>query len=116
MSYTLAKLTGDVGRNIIDFATIGGAPQSNVMCSQNAKFDRASCRSIEPQDVTHQFVTSALYDLPFGTGRRFLSSGLLAHIVGGFRVNGILSLRSGLPLVIRGANATGRSPEYGRGP
>ena len=109
-SYTLAKLTGDVGRNIIDFGTIGGAPQSNVMCSQNAKFDRASCRSIEPQDVTHQFVTSALYDLPFGTGRRFLSSGPLAHIVGGFRVNGILSLRSGLPLVIRGANAPADRP------
>ena len=62
------------------------------------------CRSIEPQDVTHQFVASTLYDLPFGKGRRFLSSGLLAHIVGGFRVNGIVTLRSGLPLVVRGAN------------
>jgi hypothetical protein len=110
VSYTLAKLTGDVGRNIIDFGTIGGAPQGNVPCGQNAKFDRASCRSIEPQDVTHQFVTSALYDLPFGTGRRFLSSGFLAHIVGGFRVNGILSLRSGLPLLIRGANLPADRP------
>src|SRR6185312_7390609 len=66
VSYTYSRLTGDVGRNIIDFGTIGGAPQGNVMCSQNAKFDRKSCRSIEPQDVTHQFVSSTLYDLPFG--------------------------------------------------
>jgi hypothetical protein len=108
MSYTLSRLTGDVGRNIIDFGTIGGAPQGNVMCAQNAKFDRGSCRSIEPQDVTHQFVASTLYDLPFGKDRRFLSSGgALAAIVGGFRVNGIVTLRSGLPLVVRGANNGG---------
>ncbi len=106
-SYTFSRLTGDVGRNFIDFGTIGGAPQGNVMCAQNAKFDRRSCRSIEPQDITHQFVTSVLYDLPFGQGRRFLSSGVLSHVVGGFRVNGIVSLRSGLPLVIRGANNGG---------
>jgi hypothetical protein len=106
-SYTYARLVGDVGRNLIDFGTIGGAPQGNVMCSQNAKFDRQSCRSIEPQDITHQFVASALYDLPFGSGRRYLSSGVLAPIVGGFRINAIVSLRSGLPLVVRGANNGG---------
>ncbi len=105
VSYTLSRLTGDVGRNIIDFGTIGGAPQGNVMCSQNARFDRRSCRSIEPQDVTHQFVASTLYELPFGKDRRYLSSGgVLSHIVGGFRLNGIVTLRSGLPLVVRGAN------------
>ncbi len=106
-SYTFSRLTGDVGRNIIDFGTIGGAPQGNVPCGQNSKFDRRSCRSIEPQDVTHQFVASALYDLPFGRGRRFVSSGVPAAIVGGFRVNAIVSLRSGLPLVVRGANNGG---------
>jgi hypothetical protein len=104
-AYTLAKLYGDVGRNIIDFATVGGAPQGSVRCGQDSKFDRRSCRSIEPQDVTHQFVLSALYDLPFGRGRRFLSEGgPLSSIFGGFRLNGILSMHSGLPLVIRGAN------------
>jgi hypothetical protein len=83
-----------VGRNFIDFGTIGGAPQGNVMCAQNAKFDRRACRSVEPQVIAHQFVTSALYDLRFGKDRRYLSTGLLGQIVGGFRVNGILTLRS----------------------
>src|SRR6185503_19810691 len=106
-SYTLARLEGDVGRSIIDFGTVGGAPQGNVMCAQNARFDRRSCRSIEPQDVTHTFVMSTVYELPFGAGQRFLSSGVLAHVLGGFQVNGILSLRSGLPLVVRGANNGG---------
>jgi TonB dependent receptor len=106
-SYTYSRLVGDVGRNVIDFGTIGGAPQSAVMCGQNAKFDRRSCRSIEPQDITHQFVASTLYDLPFGPGRRYLTSGPLAAVAGGFRVNAIVSLRSGLPLVIRGASNGG---------
>jgi outer membrane receptor protein involved in Fe transport len=104
-SYTLARLEGDVGRSIIDFGTVGGAPQGNVMCAQNAKFDRRSCRSIEPQDVTHTFVLSTVYEIPIGQGQRFLSSGgILSNILGGFQINGILSLRSGLPLVVRGAN------------
>jgi hypothetical protein len=107
MSYTLSRLEGDVGRNIIDFASIGGAPQGAVMCGQNATFDRRSCRSVEPQEVRHQFVASTLYDLPFGKDQRFLSSGVLASIFGGFRLNGIITLRSGLPLVVRGANNGG---------
>ena len=91
---------GDVGRNIIDFGTVGGAPQSSVGCGQDSKFDRRSCRSVEPQDVTHSFVLSTVYELPFGKGeRRWLN-----HIIGGFQFNGILTLRSGLPLVVRGAN------------
>jgi Carboxypeptidase regulatory-like domain len=110
-SYTLARLEGDVGRNIIDFGTVGGAPQGNVMCSQNAKFDRRSCWSIEPQDVMHNFVLSTVYELPMGKGQRFLSSGgLLGNIFGGFQVNGILTLRSGLPLVVRGGIAPADRP------
>jgi hypothetical protein len=107
-SYTLARLEGDVGRSIIDFGTVGGAPQGNVMCAQNAKFDRRACRSIEPQDVTHNFVASAVYELPVGKDRRYLSSGgVLSHIIGGWQLNGVLTLRSGLPLVVRGANNGG---------
>jgi outer membrane receptor protein involved in Fe transport len=103
-AYTWSRLVGDVGRNIIDFATVGGAPQSSVGCGQDSKFDRQSCRSVEPQDVTHSFVVSTVYELPFGKGQRYLTSGPLAAIAGGFQINGILALRSGLPLVVRGAN------------
>ena len=99
-AYTFSKLIGDVGRNIIDFGTVGGAPQSAVTCGQDSKFDRRSCRSIEPQDLTHSFVLSTVYELPFGKG----SSGWLDHVIGGFQLNGIVTLRSGLPLVVRGAS------------
>ena len=107
-AYTYSRLVGDVGRNFIDFGTVGGAPQGNVMCAQDARFNRRACWSIEPQDVTHQFALTGLYELPFGRGRRFLSAGgILSQILGGFQVNGALTLRSGLPLVVRGANNGG---------
>ncbi len=104
-SYTFSKLIGDVGRNVIDFGTTGGAPQNSVGCGQDAKFNRRSCRSIEPQDITHLSVTSVLYELPIGKGKRFLANGgAAAQLIGGWQLNGILTLRGGLPLIVRGAN------------
>jgi hypothetical protein len=50
-------------------------------------------------DLTHNFVASALYDLPFGKGKEFLSS--LPKVANGFISNWTLSsiatLQSGLP-------------------
>lgn len=104
-SYTFSKLIGDIGRNIIDFASTGGAPQGSVGCGQNTKYDRRSCRSIEPQDVTHYLVLSSLYELPFGKGKAFASGGGLSNLlVGGWQINGVFTARTGLPIVVRGAN------------
>jgi hypothetical protein len=103
--YTVSKLIGDVGVNIISFGSVGGAEQSNVGCGQNTLFDRRSCRSIEPQDVAQIFTASGLYELPFGRGRTFaIRPGFLNALAGDWQINGIVSLQSGLPLVVRGAN------------
>lgn len=48
-------------------------------------------------DRTHMFVSSHIYELPFGAGRRYLQSGPAAYIVGGWQVNGILRIVSGAP-------------------
>jgi hypothetical protein len=53
-------------------------------------------KGLAPTDITHQFVTSALYQLPFGRGKRFLHQrGVVSQVFGGWQVNGILTLRSG---------------------
>ena len=54
-------------------------------------------------DVRHTFNLSALYSLPFGHGRKWLSgaSGLTHALVGGWDVGTILNARSGLPLDLR---------------
>ncbi len=49
-------------------------------------------------DQTHMFTQSVIYDLPFGPGKKFLKSGVLSQVLGGWRVTGVLSLDSGLPL------------------
>ncbi|MDQ1468894.1 MAG: hypothetical protein QOJ99_374, partial [Bryobacterales bacterium] len=56
-------------------------------------------------DRKQTFVQSYVYDLPVGKGRRFLSSGPLSQIIGGWKLNGILTLMTGTPLTI-GASGT----------
>ncbi len=53
-------------------------------------------------------VVRGAFTMQMRTGASYLKlAGALAAIVGGLRVNAILSLRSGLPLVVRGANNGG---------
>ncbi len=56
-------------------------------------------------DRTHTFVQSFVYDLPFGRGKKMLSSGVGAAIAGGWRVSSFMTIMSGLPMFLT-ANAT----------
>jgi hypothetical protein len=53
-------------------------------------------------DHTHRATISYVYELPFGPGKKYMSSlhGVPGHIVGGWQVNGITSLRSGIGMDI----------------
>lgn len=107
LAYTGSKKIGDTGRGVTDNTTGGGPLVVGVGCGQATKYDRQPCRSIEPEDIPRNLVTSFVYELPFGRGKRFLSNGLLSAIFGNFQTNGILAYRSGLPLIIRGASNGG---------
>lgn len=53
-------------------------------------------------DVPHVFITSFGYELPFGAGKKLLSSkGPANYVFGGWQINGIFSRRSGFPTDIR---------------
>src|SRR5262249_47185062 len=63
-------------------------------------------------DVRHRFVTSYAYELPFGKGHRWLANaGPLAHVLGGWQINGILTTQAGRPVTptfsVNVANARG---------
>jgi hypothetical protein len=62
-------------------------------------------------DFTHLFNTTYYYDLPFGRGQRWGSTGsLLDRIVGGWYVSGIFTATSGAPLTVtQGAQVWGGS-------
>jgi hypothetical protein len=48
-------------------------------------------------DIRHVFVQSYVYELPFGKGKAMVASGPAAWIVGGWQLNGILTLQTGGP-------------------
>jgi hypothetical protein len=54
---------------------------------------------------------SAVYELPFGPGKRFLSDGgLVAAIAGGWQVNALYSIASGQPFTISSSTTSLNAP------
>jgi hypothetical protein len=51
-------------------------------------------------DVTHRFVGNGIYELPFGISRKYLNHGMLARVIGGWNVGGIVTWQSGLPFTV----------------
>jgi Carboxypeptidase regulatory-like domain len=53
-------------------------------------------------DQTHRFVANFIYELPFGTGRRWFNSGFspLRKLVEGWQVGGIITWQTGPPISI----------------
>jgi Carboxypeptidase regulatory-like domain/TonB-dependent Receptor Plug Domain len=75
-------------------------------------------RGLSDQDVRNRFVFSSLYQLPFGHGRRYGSNMNRAEdlIVGGWQLNGILTIQSGLPfnLLTNGGSPNSRPDLIGQ--
>jgi hypothetical protein len=55
---------------------------------------------ISDMDTPHRITVSSIYELPFGTGRRFLSNANAAvrGIAGGWQVQGVYAFQSGRPI------------------
>jgi hypothetical protein len=101
VAYTWSKLIDDVS------TTVGFLGQASAR--QNV-YDRAAERAIGSQDIAHRFVTSFVYDLPFGKGKKFGNDWRSAAscLAGGWQFNGIVTFQSGLPILItQGANNVG---------
>jgi hypothetical protein len=61
--------------------------------------------SLSPQDVSHQFTWQTSYDLPFGQGRAVDLNGWKNEAFGGWTLNTIVYLSSGVP--VAAPNGTG---------
>lgn len=93
-SYTLSRAT--------DTGSVSTGNLSNVSTSGSQKtpqniYDMAAERGPADFDRTHQFTAAFAWDLPFGTGRRYLASAPTAVTVlaSGWQVSGIVTLLSG---------------------
>jgi hypothetical protein len=61
-------------------------------------------------DRRHVFTESAIYELPFGQGKRWAQSGISKWLLGGWQLNGLWTWESGLPLDISISNTTLNAP------
>ncbi|HEY1948392.1 MAG TPA: carboxypeptidase regulatory-like domain-containing protein [Bryobacteraceae bacterium] len=51
-------------------------------------------------DIKSRFVGSWSYELPFGKGKPWVNHGLLSNIIGGWEIDGISTLQTGLPFTV----------------
>ncbi|HKQ75974.1 MAG TPA: TonB-dependent receptor [Blastocatellia bacterium] len=67
-------------------------------------------RALEPFDRPHNFNTTVVAGLPFGRGKRWAKDGVLAHLAGGWSVNGLLTAYSGRPFSVSASDASLNAP------
>ncbi len=82
--------------------TMGNGPDAYTESSSSVAmytYNLADEKGVTPLNIAQIASGSVLYQLPFGAGRPLLSTahGLLDYAVGGWVVNGIISLRTGFP-------------------
>lgn len=63
--------------------------------------DEAPTKMISDLDVPHRLSVSAIFELPFGRGKPFLSDAgpVLQALVGGWQLQGVVTYQSGFPVV-----------------
>lgn len=120
-AYTGGKKISDSAVVPVDFGPVEQVTDNGF---QDALYNRQLNKSVDPADVAQRMVTSAIYELPFGPGKRFNPGNVAARkLVGGWQVNLISVMQTGIPLTVRGAsnngadrpNSTGVSAKLPRG-
>jgi hypothetical protein len=97
--------------NAPQFRNAGGVNGSENSPSQDA-FNLRAERGLAAYNVKHRLVNTYVYDLPFGAGRRWLTSGLSSRLLSGWQTAGIVTLQSGFPFTV---NVTGDTANVGAG-
>ena len=99
-AYTYSKAMGD----FLDHLSAGGGATGNF---PKDAYNMAADYGPLPFDIRHRLTTSFIYELPFGPGRAMDPGGIAGALVGGWSVNGILSLNSGRPFSVSATDRAG---------
>jgi hypothetical protein len=102
VAYTGGKLIDDGSPGILNFV----GPVPGYQDNNNRRLER----SISSQEVSRRLIISFVYELPFGPNKPFVSSGWLGRVVGGWQINGVATLQTGIPLAL----TTATNPTLGR--
>ena len=71
-------------------------------------FDRN--RALASFDTPHNFQLAAVWELPFGTGKPWATTGLSNAVLGGWQLNGVFSAYSGRPFTLTASGASLNMP------
>ena len=100
-NYTVSKMLQDVGS--IDYR-YGQGPDQQAF--PQAGLGLGDIYGTASTDITHRFLLNYSWDLPFGSGRKFLGSPrnlgekFANYVIGGWRLAGTSTFRSGRPILI----------------
>jgi len=97
VAYTWSKTMGYQDNN-------DSGPAVNAL----AFFDRN--RTVRNFDRRHNLQISNIWEMPFGKGKRFATSGVASAVLGGWQVNNILSLYTGTPFTVGSDGASLNMP------
>ena len=67
-------------------------------------------RAVMSFDRTHNFQSTFVYELPFGAGKKYATSGAAKWLAGGWQINGLLSKYSGSPFTVTSDGASLNMP------
>lgn len=97
--------------NIADFAD----NLTNTPLPQNA-YDYRAERSNSVFDVRHRFVANALWEIPVGKGKRYLTNAGTATdlVLGGWQLNSIVSLQTGNTFSVYASDQSGTGSQFSR--
>jgi hypothetical protein len=97
MSYTHSKLIDDASS--VFSSTVLSSPNSSSLTAADT-FRPYLERDSSTGDVPNVLAASGIWQLPAGRNYRFASSGLGNLFLGGWSLNGIYSMQSGMPVAI----------------
>ncbi len=97
LSYTVAYTWSKAEGDFLDHLSAGGGAVGNAPGSTYAMDKDYGLLAF---DIPQRLVTSFIYELPVGEGRRFNPAGVAGAIAGGWSVNGILTLSDGRPFTV----------------
>ena len=90
-SYTFSKFLDNA--DAIAGGDFGGTPGSGYQDFYNRGLDKA----LSPNDLTHNLTFNVIWDLPLGTGQRWVQTGPLSQIIGGWQLSVLSVIHSGPP-------------------
>ncbi len=91
----------------LDNSFEGGSTLGQDNGAYSNYYNRAADWGPSSNDIRHRFIFSSVYELPFGKGRKWLSSSIAGQVLGGWSFATVTTLQSGAPFtVITQTNST----------